>query len=52
MKRIILFRFHTNVDICKNRLRLLKKYNPEVKIFGLFGGQERDLEKFQKILNP
>ena len=52
MKRIILFRFHTDVDVCRNSLRLLKKYNPEVEIFGLFGGQEDDLDIFQKILNP
>ncbi len=52
MKRIILFRFHTDVDICKDRLRLLKKYNPEVMIFGLFGGPEKDLTRFQEILKP
>ena len=52
MNRIILFRFHTDVSVCENRLRLLKKHNPEVEIFGLFGGQEKDLEKFQKTLNP
>ena len=52
MKRIILFRFHTEVGICENRLKLLNKHNPEVKIFGLFGGQEEDLETFQGKLNP
>lgn len=52
MKRIILFRFHTDVDICKNRLALLRRYNPEIKIFGLFGGREEELESFQKTLSP
>jgi len=35
MESAILFRFHDNLNICKNRLKLLKKYNPNKKIYGL-----------------
>lgn len=52
MKRIILFRFHTDAAVCRNRLELLKRHNPGVAIYGLFGGQETDLGKFQEALNP
>jgi hypothetical protein len=52
MKRIILFRFHKNPTICRNRIRLLKKLNPDTQIFGLFGGEEKDYKEFQKKLRP
>lgn len=35
MKRAVLFRFHKNPELCKDRLRLLKELNPEVNIYGL-----------------
>lgn len=50
MERIILFRFHKDPVICKNRLRLLKRFNPDIQIFGLYGGPEKDYKKFQKKL--
>jgi hypothetical protein len=51
MKRIILFRFHENPDVCENRLKLLKILNPEIGIFSYF---EKNLgyEKFKKKLDP
>lgn len=52
MKRIIVFRFHAHPTICENRLRCLKKFNPSVKIYGLFGGPEKDYRKFQRKLMP
>lgn len=52
MKRIILFRFHKRPGVCKNHLRLLRKFNPDTPIFGLFGGQEKDYKKFCKKLKP
>lgn len=52
MKRIIVFRFHAHPTICENRLRSLKKFNPSVKIYGLFGGLEKDYRKFQRKLLP
>lgn len=52
MKRVILFRFHKSISICKNRLELLKKFNPAIQIFGLYGGREGDYRKFCKALKP
>lgn len=42
MKLAILFWFYKEVDICENRLKLLKQNNPDLKIYGLYGG---DLDK-------
>lgn len=47
MNFIILFRFHNRFDICKNRLEIIKKFNPDIKIYGLYGGEE---ESFNKAL--
>jgi len=47
--RIILFRFHDNFAVCRNHLEILKKFNPNIKIFGLFGGKEEDLKRAKKI---
>jgi hypothetical protein len=52
MKRIIVFRFHAHPAICENRLRCLKKFNPDVKIYGLFGGPEKEYGKFKRRLMP
>lgn len=38
MKRIIGFRFHDNFEVCENRLQLAKSLNPDVPIYGIFGG--------------
>ena len=52
MKRIILFRFHRYPFICNNRLRLLQKFNPNIRIFGLYGGAEKNYQRFKEKLNP
>lgn len=44
MKRIALFQFHRDWDICANRLQLLRAFNPGVEVYGLFGGEEESLE--------
>ena len=51
MKRIILFRFHKHPLICKNRLKILKKLNPKIPIYGLYGGDKKDFKKYEQILN-
>lgn len=40
----ILFWFYNEPEICKNRLELIKNNNPLAKIYGLFGGDPKDLE--------
>jgi Coenzyme PQQ synthesis protein D (PqqD) len=37
-RRIILFRFHDQFDGCRERLRILRHFNPDVPIYGLYGG--------------
>ena len=51
MQRVILFRFHAYESICENRLRLLKRYNSPIQLYGLFGGLEKDYRRFQKKLS-
>lgn len=40
MKRLILFRFHDKFDICRDRIALIRKFNPDVQVYGLYGGKE------------
>ncbi len=44
MKRIILFQFHKEWAVCRNRLQLLRNFNPGLHIYGLFGGEENDYD--------
>jgi hypothetical protein len=41
-RRIILFRFHDQFDVIRERLRLLRHFNPDVPIYGLYGGSHED----------
>src|SRR3990167_977727 len=45
-----LFWFYKEPDICLNRLKLLKKFNPELKIYGLFGGEVNQAKIYQQKL--
>ncbi len=49
--RIILYRYHDNLDFCKDRLSFIKKYNPTTPIYGLFGGKEEDYPLFKSELS-
>lgn len=50
MKLAILFWFYKEPDICENRLRLLKKYNSDLKIYGLFGGEQGEADSYRERL--
>ncbi len=50
MNLSILFWFYKEIDVCENRLQLLKKNNPNVKIFGLYGGNEKEADKYKHRL--
>lgn len=50
MKLAVLFWFYKELDICENHLKLLKKFNPDVEVFGLFGGTKEDEPLFQEKL--
>lgn len=47
-KKIILFRFHSNYDVCKERVAIIKYYNPHIPIYGLFGGDFSDWKKVKE----
>jgi hypothetical protein len=50
MNLAILFWFYKEPEICENRLQLLKKYNPDLKIYGLFGGEKNETDKYKQQL--
>jgi hypothetical protein len=52
MKRIILFRYHANPLVCVDRLELLKKNNPDIPIYGIYGGIEEEFQLFKVKLKP
>ncbi len=51
MKLAILFWFYKEPDICKNRLELLRQKNPNIPIYGVYGGDLADVEQHQTILS-
>jgi hypothetical protein len=51
MTRLVVFRFHRNLGVCRNRLRLLRLFNPGVQICGLYGGP-RDASAVERHLSP
>jgi hypothetical protein len=52
MRRIVLFRFHQNQVVCRNRLDLLRQYNPGIPIYGLYGGDEAIFPKVARSIGP
>ena len=48
----ILFWFYKRLDICKDRLKTLRLYNPNVKIFGLYGGSISNINEVKSIMVP
>lgn len=53
MKRIALFRFHlsNNFDDIRNRVLFFKKLNPNVDVYGLYGGEKNTFLTVQKELS-
>jgi hypothetical protein len=49
MKRIALFRYHNKPELCKNRLDLFWSFNPNIKVYGLYGGIEEEFFQYRKI---
>jgi hypothetical protein len=52
MKRIVLFRFHQDQAVCRNRLELLRRHNPGTAIYGIYGGNEAFFPKVEESLGP
>lgn len=51
MKRAIIFRFYKEVSVCKNRLKILKKYNPSLKIFWIYWWEKTQENLYKKNLS-
>jgi len=51
MNLAILFWFYKEPKICENRLKLIKKYNPSLKVYGLFGGKVSEAESYKEKLS-
>jgi hypothetical protein len=52
MRLAVLFWFHKDVKVCVNRLQILQKYNPILKIYGLYGGNLHNEDLFKTNLSP
>lgn len=50
VRRIIVFRFHKAPLVCRSRVALLRELNPEVPIYGVFGGSRASLRGVGKAL--
>lgn len=50
MKRLVLFRFHALPGVCRNRIQLLRLFNPGTPIAGLYGGGEERFPRFARAL--
>jgi hypothetical protein len=48
----VLFWFYRDLPVCENRVELLRRDNPGVAIFGLYGGDVRDAPRFREALTP
>lgn len=49
--QIILFRFHSSYNICKERVKIIKYFNPKIPIYGLFGGDKSDWNKVNEVFH-
>jgi len=50
MNIAVLFWFYKEPAVCENRLRLLREHNPDLRIYGLFGGSQEDAEHYRIAL--
>jgi len=46
----VLFWFYRDPELCENRLRLIRRFNPGCRIFGLFGGAPEEAAAFERRL--
>ncbi len=47
-KAIILFRFHKDIEVAKERIKIIKHFNPNLPVHVLFGGKKEDYVLVQK----
>jgi hypothetical protein len=46
----ILFWFYKEPEICRQRLEQIKKHNPNLKVYGLYGGKISEAGRYKKAL--
>lgn len=46
----ILFWFYKDAEVCQNRLRLLRHHNPELAVYGLYGGPVEEAGAYSRGL--
>jgi len=46
----VLFWFYRDVELCSNRLRLLRRRNPGTAVYGVYGGPPGDEARFRRAL--
>lgn len=46
----MIYWFYKEPEVTKNHLQLIRKTNPSLKIYGVFGGEPDDAEKYESIL--
>jgi hypothetical protein len=51
VKLAVLFWFYKEPDICQNRLEILRQYNPDVPIYGLYGGDLATVDIYKSQLD-
>jgi hypothetical protein len=48
----LLFWFYSDLPVCRNRLHLLRRDNPGVRIYGVYGGEAAHEARFRDALTP
>jgi hypothetical protein len=48
----VLFWFYKEPDICQNRLEILREHNPDIQIYGLYGGDVATVDVYKSQLKP
>jgi hypothetical protein len=48
----VLFWFYRDLPVCRNRLAILRARNPGTPIFGLYGGDPREVQRYRSALGP
>ena len=47
---LILFRFHEDIRLCKDRIATLRFFNPDTPIYGLYGGPAGEFPNVRRSL--
>ncbi len=48
---IVIYRYHKDFDLVRERLKLIKYFDPEIRIYGIFGGNSSNFDEATKSLD-